>query len=766
MAPRTSYADKTRFNLFLTQASLKRAAGLGGLINDSATKFEKFTVVGPPGTFHYMAAMRFHLYRNDVHANVVETKLIPNKTERPAPCFQDDNMTVWSIPILPVSPGRAKVFQRNSEDSYKNRILKRRRIDVMFPGKLQTSWLPDHPFLNKDHSFHRQLPPLQSFSVESPPTIAYLAIHPAGVTNANPEGSSPVASTLGNIQAENPRTAVLILDVPSPSYIPSLLKTFSSSPFFSEFQNRSPNYTLQAIFHLCGEGVLEDERYIEFMNKFPIDTNHIISSPEHDRDQLTFRNVHQTTRTRLDPAVFPEQKLAPTPKKPWDEIVGLPANFFPLERSLAVHVHPSFHPAVYFPTSLSTEVPTHIELRSVSLRRSRILKFQYERSRREWGERRILLRRTKEGRRRAEYARLRNSYDANIITLGTSGTGPGVYRNAPSTLVRIPGAGSVLLDCGEGTWGQLVRHFGADGVHDVLRDLKCIFISSMRIDHHGGLASLLAERQGLNPRPKHPLYVVADYNVHLYLRELSDLENLGLVDDGRTQNGVISVMDDAIYNSIPSSRASDADRPAVWADPIRSWEARKGICNQLNMLSFETLASEENSRFSPNLADRKSSGVVFRHKDGWSLMYAGTKIPDKTLVRAGREVTVLIHSGNPDKGEHHELNNSVKRALLAARMMKAKHLLFTQLSSIRPLPRQPFVERRRKANLKPMVSYAFDHTDVSIGTLWKLGMYLPTLQGLMRTHRQRLVKRKERQAKILPEVRAEPPKLRAQAAAG
>jgi ribonuclease Z len=51
------------------------------------------------------------------------------------------------------------------------------------------------------------------------------------------------------------------------------------------------------------------------------------------------------------------------------------------------------------------------------------------------------------------------------------------------------------LDCGEGTWGQLVRQFGSDGVWEVLRDLKCIYVSHIHGDHHMGLAQVLAKRR-------------------------------------------------------------------------------------------------------------------------------------------------------------------------------------------------------------------------------------------------------------------------------
>ena len=73
----------------------------------------------------------------------------------------------------------------------------------------------------------------------------------------------------------------------------------------------------------------------------------------------------------------------------------------------------------------------------------------------------------------------------------------------------------MLLDCGEGTLGQLTRHFGSSstrlafaegappspvaesalvGVDACLAALQLVFISHMHADHHLGLASILTAR--------------------------------------------------------------------------------------------------------------------------------------------------------------------------------------------------------------------------------------------------------------------------------
>ena len=174
--------------------------------------------------------------------------------------------------------------------------------------------------------------------------------------------------------------------------------------------------------------------------------------------------------------------------------------------------------------------------------------------------------------------------DVTICPLGTNSAMPSKYRNGdpegPSvpdfpltyflvsaTLVYIPNHGYILLDAGEGTWGQLARKFGDDlastsSVWQVLRELKCIFISHMHADHHIGLAKLLAMRQRvslcttaieqyklnvmqLDPPCEAPLYIVGHDNVFVYLHEYTALEELGL--SSYSKSPVVPIPVDAIH---------------------------------------------------------------------------------------------------------------------------------------------------------------------------------------------------------------------------
>ena len=56
----------------------------------------------------------------------------------------------------------------------------------------------------------------------------------------------------------------------------------------------------------------------------------------------------------------------------------------------------------------------------------------------------------------------------------------------------------ILMDCAEGTYGQLVDHFNsAEEVARVLRELRVIFLTHLHADHHLGAARILYERDML-----------------------------------------------------------------------------------------------------------------------------------------------------------------------------------------------------------------------------------------------------------------------------
>ena len=64
----------------------------------------------------------------------------------------------------------------------------------------------------------------------------------------------------------------MIFDIPTPDHIAPLVSAFNQSAFYTKLRSKREEdrteYFVQSIFHLCGDDVLEDPRYKEFMNGF------------------------------------------------------------------------------------------------------------------------------------------------------------------------------------------------------------------------------------------------------------------------------------------------------------------------------------------------------------------------------------------------------------------------------------------------------------------------------------------------------------------
>lgn len=80
-----------------------------------------------------------------------------------------------------------------------------------------------------------------------------------------------------------------------------------------------------------------------------------------------------------------------------------------------------------------------------------------------------------------------------------------------------PEAPCVLLDCGEGTYGQMRRFFGGDTADNIIRNhLVAIAISHSHADHHLGIAQIL-QIKGMN-KSAFPVRLIASVTVLNWVR--------------------------------------------------------------------------------------------------------------------------------------------------------------------------------------------------------------------------------------------------------
>ncbi|KAI9444283.1 hypothetical protein H4582DRAFT_1920585 [Lactarius indigo] len=510
---------------------------------------------------------------------------------------------------------------------------------------------------------------------------------------------------------------VIILDVPTPDHIESLVSAFAS-PAYSSFRLKNPDsrkdYAVHAIHHLLGSGVLEDERYKSFMNGFSDDTQHLICSPDHNPDPLTFTSagLSQLRLSQLDPEMFPLPCYSTAPRKELSLVTHLPPRCSYMQSDSYVDVRPprplavdpmlrdkdKFHPAIAAETPPGLSPETKEKFTTAQ---------------------KVVDTRLAELDGNVPKA----GDELVVIPLGTNSAISTRYRNVSGYFVQIPDWGNLLLDAGEGTWGQMARYFGTDparpsNVWQALRDLKCVFISHGHADHHAGLAKILAMRKQLDPPPPGPLYLVSILTVHLYLREFADLENLGLSDSTDTPNGVISVLSEVV-----NSRGRCPTESTGWMSLDHSRKAAQMLCAELGFSRLNTIDVLHRTR---------AFGLVVTHQDGWRLVFSGDTMPSEALVQAGQGATLLIHEAtmgdDQEEMAHAKAHSTISQAIDVAKRMRAQNVLLTHFSSRYPtMPRYYGSPKSDDGDYKPTVALAMDHACIRVGDLWKMATYIPAI---------------------------------------
>lgn len=760
---------KTR-GVFLTSVGTQRASGLPGLLMTFADSgLTSLNIAGPAGLLHFMAVMRKYTHRENLTVNPIEIPISRLLDESPddIPIYKDEHISVFALPVsaeIQSQEASGSVTLSHSETSVDSRRSGKRKRSpspaalplqefISHPdfdpttlvGKMAQDWLryivrtmfpgsAAKPVVSSAKIEHVSQPsgfncPLPSLPIcNQRATLAYAVVGPrvrgkfdvkraevlglkAGPLRARVArgetvvvmGQDGVERSVGPSDVVGPSEVpgvVLILDAPSTAHIPSLVKGFESGAF-SKYWGKGPekkDHALRVVFHLCGNDVFEHDQYKAFMKGFEDDVHHIVASRDHVPDPITFTSAafNQLRLNHLDSDIFPVPKYSLEAKKTFNS-TDLPSNTDCMRAHTMIHMRPPrpplrdpeaeandlFHPAVLSgePPSLSDAARIHFS----------------------------------EARAYVEEATVLDAIgkDVTVVTLGTGSAIPSKYRNVSGTLLCTPGAGYMLMDAGEGTWGQLSRNYGA-AVWDVLRGMKCIFISHIHGDHHIGLAKILAMRQLLDPPPEEPLYLISNRMVFLYLRDYNALEELGFSEDARAR--VIPILSDEIH----WQNKGRGGRNHGDQDQKGSRLAAEALCKTLRLQKINTVDVEHRAR---------CHGLIIKHLDGWSVVFSGDTVPTQKLVQAGAGATLLIHEATMANDQvemaHAKMHSTFGQAIDIGKSMNAQNILLTHFSARYPkMP--PSVSERQAGD--PVVAFAFDHANIKIGDMWKMDAYARAIE--------------------------------------
>ena len=329
-------------------------------------------------------------------------------------------------------------------------------------------------------------------------------------------------------------SGVAVVDLPSSDYVHDLINR-------PEWDADKVMSGVVAIIWILGTGVVQDKSLIRFIEGRS-GVQHIISSPEHCPNYITMNSAATMAihHSQIDPARYAVPLHSNTVSPSGSSDTGktifelMPETCRPAKRGLKIMLEPHFgvtEEAVtpFLDTDLVAQSTPQkvLDLSSAARHQISTPAIQAE-----------------------TLGQDIPSPDAEIICLGTGSAIPSPYRNVAATLLRVPGCGSYLMDCGENTLGQLKRMYTGPQLAELFHDLKLIWISHLHADHHLGLTSVIKAwyeevhgkvkvetrkptltEQMLDParfiRDSKRLFIVGNKDMMRWLEEYSSVEDYG-----------------------------------------------------------------------------------------------------------------------------------------------------------------------------------------------------------------------------------------------
>ncbi|KAI3398444.1 hypothetical protein diail_9125 [Diaporthe ilicicola] len=293
--------------------------------------------------------------------------------------------------------------------------------------------------------------------------------------------------------------------------------------------------------------------------------------------------------------------------------------------------------------------------------------------------------------------------DAEIIPLGTGSALPSKYRNVSATLVRVPGYGSYLFDCGENTLGQLRRMYGDDGTDEILRDLKVIWISHLHADHHLGTASLIKAWKDASASDQSRLAVASHVGMIDWLREYADIEDYGF-----DRLRLIEIRG--------LNKANSKQNPYIFYSSLR---------DELGLTQIDAARVEH---------CHGALACVFTWPSGLKIAYSGDCRPSSAFAEIARDCTLLIHESTLDDELREDAlakkHCTMSEALGVAREMRARRVLLTHFSQRYPKIANSSTGGTGAPVEDQVVLMAFDQMRVKLGDFKKAELFLPALRKL------------------------------------
>ncbi|XP_022595167.1 zinc phosphodiesterase ELAC protein 2 [Seriola dumerili] len=680
-------------NIFLTRLSWENVGGLSGMILTlKDTGVPECVLSGPPQLDDYVNAIKsFSGPLEDIKLSV-----------RPytAETYTDDTMAVYQVPIFAQSRGHSRKLSPRS-GSPSRRPASPKKCDSHLdscrdnpgsPGERRTAAKDTSlvvAFICKLHPRKGNFLVAQAQELGLP--VGTAAIGP--LISALKAGNS-ITFKGKEIRPEqvctpaDPGPVFVIVECPSEEFVEAVC----TNQQLRSHQTGGTEDPAVLVVHITPESVLKTDQYKEWMERFPSTTRHLILNEQAQTVHNIRSHKIQAQLNMIHPEIFPQLKSYKT-KEP----------------QAALHA-----------PNVRAECLLKFQLRPVmEWQRDAIPSCNAEEFVKEASEVPNFLEQVDECRRicstdAAELSGRGEKYP-EVVFLGTGSALPMKIRNVSGTLVNISPTQSVLLDCGEGTFGQLCRHYG-DDVDDALSKISTVFISHLHADHHTGLLNLLYQRERAMTtlgKTFSPIYLIAPGQIMMWLNQY--------------HNQCEEILNHIIL--VPNMSLNDeAEPPTQWTQSVI-----RALLEKNDLKKFQTCTVHH---------CKNAFACSFTHQSGWKLAFSGDTMPCDGFVHIGKNATLLIHEATLEDGMEEEAvekrHSTTSQAIGIGMKMNADFIMlnhFSQRYAKIPLFSADFTDR---------VGISFDHMRVRCGDFKILPRLIPALKTLFAEEIGGMEERRER----------------------
>ncbi|XP_007433954.1 zinc phosphodiesterase ELAC protein 2 [Python bivittatus] len=678
-------------NIFLTRMNWANVGGLSGMILTlKETRVPKCILSGPPQLQKYLEAIR--VFSGSMKGMEIVVQPFSG------PEYEDETMTVHQVPLV------ANCEQRIHPDS-KSLIDEDDQKHTSSPGS------PDRNKQSPDKIGSRR----QILERDPSLVVAYICkVHPKKgsflVLKAKelglPIGNAAIAPIITavkngeNIMFEGreilaeelctpaePSIVFIVLECPHEGFIDAVCENST----LLRYQEEKQEHSVALVVHITPESVLQDNRYKQWLESFGENTQHLILN----ENCKSIHHLHsyriQSQLNYIHPKIFP--LLKNHPGKEEEAVFSVPVTQG--ECLLKYQLRPkrewqkdalfSYNPAEYVAEAL--QLPDFQDC---------VQKCQESLS------------------VKPASSENQDCYP-EVVFLGTGSAVPMKIRNVSSTLVNISPTQSVLLDCGEGTFGQLCRHYG-DEIDKILCNIAAVFISHIHADHHTGLLNILLQRhralvsRGESPNP---LLMVAPTILMTWLNQYHDhcQEILGHI------------------KMIPAQFLKE--NCDIFKPSAKMYTEL--LMEKCDFREFQTCEVRH---------CKNAFACSMVHKSGWKIVYSGDTMPCAALVDMGKNASLLIHEATLEDGMEEEAvektHSTTSQAVEVGMQMNAEFIMlnhFSQRYAKIPLFSEDFSEK---------VGIAFDHMQVRFEDFDAIPKLIPPLKALFADEIEEMEERRER----------------------